>query len=158
MWESFDIGTSCKGNTVEGDTTVPPTRWWNRWWLAWRVWDTVAVFEVKTDKAFRVGYRVGKGKAYITVKPLNTSAKHGYIAESEMRDNGEPLRPVAGPSPRPRPVGHTATRRWPHVRVLVGFEDCTFFAVDKDGNEVPLTLIKRVARKDTHRNDGTRLY
>lgn len=132
MWKRSDGGKSCNGRTVEGDTTVPPTRWWNHWWLVWRGWSTVAVFEVKTDKAFRVGYRDAWATAYINTDLLNV--------------------PVTGA----RPLGRTT--RWPHFNLLVGFEDCTFFAVDEDGNEVPITLIKRTPRKDITFNDGYRLY
>jgi hypothetical protein len=160
MWKSFHSIKVYAGNTVEGDTTVPQTRWWNRWWLAWFVWDTVAVFEVKTDKAFRIGHRDMNGNERITTGLLNKSAKHGDFAKSEMQDNDEPLLLEAGPPPQVvQSLGRSRVLRWPHVSVLIGFEDCTFFAVDKDGNEVPLTLIRRAPRKDIRQwLDGYRLY
>ena len=141
MWKKFETGRLYKGCLVEGDATVPQTRWWNHLWLLWLGWKTAVVFEVKTDKAFRVGFcnRYDKAKVYINTKLLNTSAKLGQLAESEMRDNGESVIQVAGP--KPRPLG-SATRRWPHFNALIGFEDCVFFAVDIDDIEVPITLIK----------------
>lgn len=143
MWQRFDAGRSMQGCLVEGDTTVPPTTWWNRLWLALFVWDTVAVLEAATDKAFRVGFRNKRGDAYITTKLINTSAKLGQIAESEMVGEGANI-PSAGPRPRPRGV---TARRWPHVCMLVRFEDCWVFAIDENGTEVPVRLIKRESRR-----------
>lgn len=154
MWEKFEIGTSCKGCLVEGDTTVSPTRWWNHLWLLRWGWRTAVVFEVKTDKVFRVGFRNKWGKAYINTKLLNTSAKLGQLAESEMRDDGKPMPPVAGPKPR---LISDPTRRWPHFNALIGFESCIFFAIDVDDTEVPITLIKRVGRNEVSSVDGTSL-
>ena len=142
MWKRFESGASYNGCLVEGDTTVPPTTWWNRLWLELFFWDTVAVFEVATDKAFRVGFRNKRGDACITTKLINTSAKLGQIAESEMVGEGANI-PAAGPRPRPRGV---TARRWPHVCMLVRFEDCQVFAIDENGTEVPIRLIKRVSR------------
>lgn len=141
------------GYHVEGDTTVDQTRWWNHLWLVWFGWKTVAVFEAKTDKAFRVGYQDKWGKVYINTKLHNTSAKHGQFAKSEMLNEGERI-----------PVNHGYmrtlegfTHRWPHFNVLVGFEDCTFFAIDVNDVSVPITLIKRVGREKVTDADGTSL-
>lgn len=41
--------------------------------------------------------------------------------------------------------------------VLVGREDCTFFAIDEKNNEVPLVFVARKTRDDVVPEDGPRL-
>ena len=112
MWSKFD--GAVQGTMVEGDRTVPATHWWNHWWLVWRGWQTVSVFEALTDKPFRVGFRNQWGKAYLRSSPLTDRV----------------------------------------FNALVGFEDCTFFAIDEDGREVPLTIVRRISRLVTSPLDG----
>ena len=66
-WSEYK-GDPIKGIKVEGDKTVPPTKWWNVPYLRAYVWKVVTVFEVSQEAA-RDGYRIGyvpfKGKAML---------------------------------------------------------------------------------------------
>ena len=55
-WNNYD--GPAVGTTIAGDKDAPPTRWWNRWYLALFGWKTVTVFEVSREDAMR-GYSVG---------------------------------------------------------------------------------------------------
>lgn len=137
---------------VQGDTTAAPTRWWNRW-ITRNAWSrNVAVLEVKTDRAFRIGYfQEGVAahtdhqlpwKAYELTELLNRSAKLGELEESEVITEAK----MSVIDQIRRPVGDVV--RWPHVTVPLIFEDRSFFAIDDQGNAVQLRLIRRSARKD----------
>ncbi|MBI2038240.1 MAG: hypothetical protein HYT15_04970 [Candidatus Magasanikbacteria bacterium] len=56
-----------KGITITGNHGVPPTRWWNHWWLALFGWKTIVTFSLPDEVAtsgYRVGFTTKDGKSW----------------------------------------------------------------------------------------------
>ena len=100
-WKEFK--GSVKGVKVDGDSTMPATKWYNWAFLAWFRWNKVAVLRVpeSAKDGFRVGYVPVMGKAM-----FDTNIKTG--STFSMKEGREP---------------------------------CTFFALDLNGNEIPIELV-----------------
>lgn len=62
-WKKFQ--TKFFGYEIDGDTSMPETRWWNHLWLLWFGWRVAAVMEVSTDTPYRVGFRDFRGKTML---------------------------------------------------------------------------------------------
>lgn len=123
-WKQFNPPTAPRGVTVPGDPSAPPTKWYNHWLLALAGWKTIAAFQVETDKSFHVGFRNFKGEQYLCDKLLNS----------------QPWQPPKAADTTPS-TGYRLPKIDPGFRVKVGHEACTFFAVDQDGNELPIRHI-----------------
>ena len=60
IWKRYSSGIDTKEAVyIEGDKSVPKTRWWNHLWLLLYRWRTVAIFEIVHDDLFYVGYQPG---------------------------------------------------------------------------------------------------
>lgn len=59
----------CDGNfvgiNVEGDPSMPHTKWWNILWLLFFGWQKVVVMRVNTAHTYHVGYRDFRGKTML---------------------------------------------------------------------------------------------
>lgn len=78
-----------EGVLVPGDPSVPPTRWWNRIFLAlWR-WKTVAVFRfvdpLDAGNGYSVGFVPSQG-------PAMTEPRVSYDTRFRMKVGHEPCR------------------------------------------------------------------
>lgn len=69
-WKKFE--GNVVGTRVEGDPSVPPTRWYNHLWLLMFGWKKVAVFMAMNASApARVGFRPFRGDAMLREEPLD---------------------------------------------------------------------------------------
>lgn len=59
-WKKVQMNV--RGQMVEGDESMPHTRWWNHLWLLFFWWRQVVVIEALTTKLYRVGFRDFRGK------------------------------------------------------------------------------------------------
>ena len=68
-WKTFSGQVT--GVKVDGDPTVPATRWYNHLWLLAFGWKKVAVFDIaNAGPGARVGYRPFTGEAMLCTVPL----------------------------------------------------------------------------------------
>lgn len=74
-----------------------------------------------------------------------------FEVSEEAAENGYDIgyKPFEG---KTRVEGKTNHER--RFRMKNGFEDCTFFAIDKDGKEVPLTVVARTTKDDATYEDA----
>lgn len=103
MWKRY--AGRVIGIHLAGDPNVPPTRWWNHWFLVHFVWKQVSILEVPEEvDVYRIGFIDTFGGTMYNTRPMfkrRFAVRHGH-------------------------------------------EPCSFFAVTKDGTEIPLTLVKRL--------------
>lgn len=111
IWPIFQQADKMQGILVEGDSTMPRTRWWNHAYLVLFGWKLGTVLEIKErSQPFRVGYKSQDGPARISPDECH-----------------------------------------PDDRVFAvrnGHEDCVFFAVGRDGRELPLCVVRKAPLRD----------
>lgn len=83
-WSAFaEDPTKVGGILLKGDTTVPPTRWWNHLFLLWWYWKQVSVIEIvgKYNAPYSIGYIPFTGKAMIWSEEFRGrcfAVRHGH--------------------------------------------------------------------------------
>lgn len=69
-WNTFDGAVT--GLKIEGDPSVPATKWYNHPYLAMWGWKTVAVFEAQTDGEYFYGYKPFEGDSQVSSTPMTS--------------------------------------------------------------------------------------
>jgi hypothetical protein len=78
-WNVYD--KKVNGVRLQGDQTMPPTRWWNHLFLLWFRWSLWSVCEVPEGAGpYQIGYVPFQGPARLRSEPINTrrfAVRHG---------------------------------------------------------------------------------
>ncbi|OGL66783.1 hypothetical protein A2856_03390 [Candidatus Uhrbacteria bacterium RIFCSPHIGHO2_01_FULL_63_20] len=115
-WKKFD--GSVTGTKVDGDPSVPATKWYNIWWLWLFGWKKVVVLKVDAELVLKPGGAL--------MDPLYFGYQNIW-GKAEVNDT--PLTDIT-----------FLARR--------GREKCIFFVVDGDGKEVPLRVVTLTTKND----------
>ncbi len=107
------------GTLAHGDPAMPPTRWWNHLFLRLFQWRQVTVFEFAPDSASKWFPTMGYMVGY---KLNDREDMWGMLCNTILHDTC--------------------------FRVRNGYENCVFFAIDLDGREMPLRIVKQTTLDD----------